>query len=165
MRHNCAGRKLSRDSSHRKALMRNMVTSLLEHERIETTSAKAKELRIEADRMITLGKQGDLHARRQALAVIQDKKVVYKLFGEIKDRYLERNGGYTKITKLRFRVGDGAPVSVIELVGRSEDKKAKKKKSKTQQAMDKVKGMMPGQGKKEEESDKKSRQRIIMPAV
>jgi large subunit ribosomal protein L17 len=153
MRHNCAGRKLSRNSSHRKALMRNMVTSLLEHERIETTSAKAKELRIEADRMITLGKQGDLHARRQALAVIQDKKVVYKLFGEIKDRYLERNGGYTKITKLRFRVGDGALVSVIELVGRSEEKKAKKKKSKTQQAMAKVKEMMPGQGKKEEAAE------------
>lgn len=155
MRHNCAGRQLSRDSSHRKALMRNMVTSLLEHERIETTSAKAKELRIEADRMITLAKKGDLHARRQALSVIQDKKVVYKLFGEIKDRYLERNGGYTKITKLRFRVGDGALVSVIELVGSAEKQKAKKKKSKTQQAMDKVKEMMPGQGKKEEGADKK----------
>ena len=86
MRHNCTGRKLSRTSSHRKALMRNMVTSLLEHERIETTLAKAKELRIEADHMITLAKKGDLHARRQALAYIQDKDVVYKLFGEIKDR-------------------------------------------------------------------------------
>jgi len=148
MRHNCAGRKLSRDTSHRKAMMRNMVTSLLEHERIETTLAKAKELRIEADRMITLAKQGDLHARRQALAFIQDKDVVHKLFAEIKDRFLERNGGYTTITKLRYRKGDGAPVSVIELVGRVETKKAKKK-SKAQQAMDKVKGMIPGQGKKE----------------
>jgi large subunit ribosomal protein L17 len=155
MRHNCAGRKLSRDTSHRKAMMRNMVTSLLEHERIETTLAKAKELRMEADRMITLAKQGDLHARRQALAFIQNKDVVYKLFAEIKDRYLERNGGYTTITKLRYRKGDGAPVSVIELVGRAESTKSKKKKSKTQQAMDKVKGMIPGQGKKEGAEKKK----------
>ena len=147
MRHNCAGRKLSRTTSHRKALMRNMVTSLIEHERIETTLAKAKELRIEADRMITLAKKGYLHARRQALAYIQDKQMVYKLFAEIKDRYLERNGGYTKITKLRYRKGDGAPVSVIELVGRPEAK-TKKKKSKAGEALDKVKGMMPG--KKEE---------------
>jgi large subunit ribosomal protein L17 len=156
MRHNCAGRKLSRDTSHRKALLRNMVTSLIEHERIETTVAKAKELRIEADRMITLAKHGDLHARRQALAFIQDKKVVHKLFAEIKDRFLERNGGYTKITKLRYRKGDGAPVSVIELVGRVEEKKVKKKKSKTKEAMKKVKGMIPGQGKKEETADKKA---------
>jgi large subunit ribosomal protein L17 len=155
MRHNCAGRKLSRDTSHRKALMRNMVTSLLEHERIETTLAKAKELRIEADRMITLAKKGDLHARRQALAFIQDKNIVHKLFAEIKDRYLERNGGYTTITKLRYRKGDGAPVSVIELVGRPEEKKVKKKKSKAQEAMDKVKGMMPGQGKKDKIEEKK----------
>jgi large subunit ribosomal protein L17 len=156
MRHNCTGRKLSRTTSHRKAMMRNMVTSLLEHERIETTLAKAKELRIEADRMITLAKQGDLHARRQALAVIQDKKVVYKLFGEIKDRFLERNGGYTQITKLRYRKGDAAPVSVIELIGHSEEKKTKKKKTKAQKAMDKVKGMMPGQGKKEEATETKA---------
>jgi large subunit ribosomal protein L17 len=153
MRHNCAGRQLSRDASHRKALMRNMITSLLEHERIETTLAKAKELRIEADRMITLAKQGDLHARRQALSYIQDKQIVHKLFAEIKDRFLERNGGYTKITKLRYRKGDGAPVSVIELLGRPEVKKTKKKKSKAGEALDKVKGMMPGQGKKEEASE------------
>ena len=149
MRHNCAGRKLSRTTSHRQALMRNLVTSLLEHERIETTLAKAKELRGEADRMITLAKKGDLHARRQALAFIQDKQVVYKLFAEIKDRYLDRNGGYTKITKLRYRKGDAAPISVIELVGRVEAKGTSKKKSKTQKAMAKVKGLMPGQAKKE----------------
>jgi large subunit ribosomal protein L17 len=129
--------------------MRNLVTSLLEHERIETTLAKAKELRTEADRMITLAKKGDLHARRQALAFIQDKQVVYKLFAEIKDRYLDRNGGYTKITKLRYRRGDAAPISVIELVGRVEAKGTSKKKSKTQKAMAKVKGLMPGQAKKE----------------
>lgn len=129
--------------------MRNLVTSLFEHERIETTLAKAKELRSEADRMITLAKKGDLHARRMALAFIQDKQVVYKLFEEIKDRYLDRNGGYTKITKLRYRKGDAAPISVIELVGRVETKGVSKKKSKTQKAMDKVKGLMPGQSKKE----------------
>jgi large subunit ribosomal protein L17 len=103
--------------------------------------------------MITLAKQGDLHARRQALAYIQDKQMVHKLFAEIKNRFLERNGGYTKITKLRYRQGDGAPVSVIELLGRPEAKKIKKKKSKAGEALDKVKGMMPGQGKKEETNE------------
>jgi large subunit ribosomal protein L17 len=160
MRHNCAGRKLSRTSSHRTAMLRNMVTSLLEHERIETTTAKAKELRIEADRMITLAKKGDLHARRQALAFIRDKKVVHKLFEEIKERYLERNGGYTKITKLRYRRGDAAPVSVIELVGHSEIRRIKKKKSRTREAMQKMKGLMPGQGKKEEAEDQKSEDQL-----
>jgi large subunit ribosomal protein L17 len=149
MRHNCAGRKLSRTTSHRQSLLRNLVTSLFEHERIETTLAKAKELRSEAERMITLAKKGDLHARRQALAYIQDKQVVYKLFDEIKDRYLDRNGGYTKIAKLRYRKGDAAPLSVIELVGRIEAQGTKKKKSKAQKAMDKVKGLMPGQAKKD----------------
>ena len=141
MRHNCAGRKLGRTSSHRLAMMRNMVTSLLDHERLETTSAKAKELRLEAEKMITLAKKGDLHARRQALGYIQDKDVVHKLFDEIKNRYLDRNGGYTKISKLRYRHGDAAPISVIELVGRVE-KEPKKKKGKAQEAMDKVKGLI-----------------------
>lgn len=142
MRHNCAGRRLSRTTSHRLAMMRNMVTSLLEHERIETTLAKAKELRMEAEKMITLAKKGDLHARRQALAFIRDKDVVHKLFGEIKDRYLDRNGGYTKISKLRYRRGDAAPISVIELIGRKVETKTKKKKGKAQEAMDKVKGLI-----------------------
>ena len=134
-------------------MMRNMVTSLIEHERIETTSAKAKELRIEAEKMITLAKKGDLHARRQALAYIQDKDVVHKLFAEIKNRYLERNGGYTKITKLRYRKGDGAPISVIELVGRVE-KQPKKKKGKAQEAMDKVKGLISKDKEPKEEAVK-----------
>ncbi|MBI5585717.1 MAG: 50S ribosomal protein L17 [Deltaproteobacteria bacterium] len=142
MRHNCSGRRLSRTSSHRLALMRNMVTSLFEHERIETTEAKAKELRMEAEKMITLAKKGDLHARRQALAFIRDKDVVHKLFGEIKDRYLDRNGGYTKIAKLRYRHGDAALISVIELIGRKEEDKTKKKKGKAQEAMEKVKGLI-----------------------
>ena len=153
MRHNCAGRKLGRTSSHRLAMMRNMVTSLIEHERLETTSAKAKELRLEAEKMITLAKKGDLHARRQALAFIRDKDVVYKLFEEIKNRYLDRNGGYTKISKLRYRRGDAAPISVIELVGRVE-KQAKKKKGKAQEALDKVKGLISKDKEPKEEAVK-----------
>ena len=116
MRHQKSGRKLNRTSSHRKALFRNMVTSLLDHERIRTTDAKAKELRGLADRMITLGKRGDLHARRQALSVIRDKEVTAKLFGELADRYRDRPGGYTRVIKLGRRAGDAAPQSMIELV-------------------------------------------------
>jgi large subunit ribosomal protein L17 len=116
MRHRKAGRKLNRSSAHRKALLRNMVTSLLDHERIETTDAKAKELRGLADRMITLGKRGDLHARRQALSVIRSKDVTAKLFDELAQRFRDRPGGYTRVIKVGTRVGDAAPVSIIELV-------------------------------------------------
>jgi len=118
MRHRKSGRRLGRNSSHRKALFRNMVTSLMDHELIQTTDAKAKELRGIADRMITLGKRGDLHARRQAEAVIKDKAVTLKVFGELAERYRERPGGYTRIIKVGNRVGDAAPVSIIELVDR-----------------------------------------------
>jgi large subunit ribosomal protein L17 len=118
MRHRTGGRKLNRNSSHRKALFRNMVTSLLEHERITTTDAKAKELRGITDRMITLGKRGDLHARRQALSVIRSKEVTAKVFDELADRYRDRPGGYTRVIKLGHRHGDAAPVSIIELVDR-----------------------------------------------
>jgi len=116
MRHGKAGRRLGRTTPHRKAMMRNMVTSLLEHERIVTTAPKAKELRKLADRMITLAKRGDLHARRQALSVIRDKKVVDKLFSQLKDDYMDRNGGYTRIIHTGNRVGDAAPMAIIELV-------------------------------------------------
>ena len=116
MRHRKAGRKLGRSSSHRQALLRNMVTSLLDHERIQTTDAKAKELRRFAERMITLGKRGDLHARRQALRVIRSKEVTAKLFDELADRYRERPGGYTRVMKLGQRQGDAAPMSLIELL-------------------------------------------------
>ena len=119
MRYRKAGRKLGRNAAHRKALFRNMVTSLLEHEQIKTTDAKAKELRGVAERMITLAKRGDLHARRQALSVIQSKDVTAKLFGELAERYRERPGGYTRVIKLGHRHGDAAPVSIIELVDRS----------------------------------------------
>jgi len=128
MRHRKAGTTLGRNSSHRKAMLRNMVTSLFEHEKITTTDARAKELRKIADRMVTLGKRGDLHARRQALEVLQDKKVVAKLFERIAPRYAERPGGYTRIIKLGVRTGDNAAVSIIELV--EEEFKAKPKKVK-----------------------------------
>ena len=118
MRHRKSGRKLGRSTSHRRALFRNMVTSLLEHERIETTDAKAKDLRRIADRMITLGKRGDLHARRMALRTIQSKGVTEKVFGDLAERFRDRAGGYTRIMKVRTRVGDAAPMSIIELVDR-----------------------------------------------
>ncbi len=116
MRHLKAGRKLNRSPSHRSALMRNLVTSLLHHERIETTDAKAKELRRWADRMIGLGKQGSLHARRRALGFIRDKSVVRKIFDTLAARFKNRPGGYTRIVKLGWRRGDHAPVSVVELM-------------------------------------------------
>lgn len=116
MRHRRSGRKLGRTTSHRDAMLRNMVTSLLKYEKITTTDAKAKELRRVAEKMVTLGKRGDLHARRQALAFVRDRKMVGKLFDEISPRYRERNGGYTRIIKIGYRVGDNAPLSMIEFV-------------------------------------------------
>lgn len=116
MRHNKAGRRLGRTTSHRIAMFRNMVTSFLTHERIVTTDAKAKELRPIAEKLITLGKQGDLHSVRQAASYIRDKKTVTKLFSVIAPRYKERAGGYTRIVKLGIRPGDTAQLSVIELV-------------------------------------------------
>ena len=135
MRHGKSGRKLNRSSSHRLAMFRNMVTSLLDHERIYTTHAKAKELRRWADWMITLGKRGDLHARRQALQVIRDKSVVHKLFTDLAQRYQARSGGYTRTVKVGFRVGDGAPLSLIELMT-GETVKKKKKKRKPRKAVE-----------------------------
>ena len=123
MRHLKSGRKLNRTSSHRWALMRNMVTALLRDEKIRTTDPKAKELRRWADRVITLGKQGTLHARRQVLAIVQDKAVARKLFDTIAPRFKERPGGYTRIIKIGWRRGDAAPVSLIELVGTSDGTK------------------------------------------
>jgi large subunit ribosomal protein L17 len=121
MRHRKSGSHLGRTPSHRKAMYRNMVTSLLEVERIETTDAKAKQIRILADRMITLGKRGDLHARRQALSVIRSKDVTAKVFSELAERFKERPGGYTRIMKLGHRPGDAAPMSIIELVDNGRD--------------------------------------------
>jgi large subunit ribosomal protein L17 len=116
MAHQIDGRKLGRPTDHRLALFRNQVTELLRHEKIVTTEAKAKEVRGLAEKMITLGKRGDLNARRQALGFIYDKKVVRKLFGELAQRYANRTGGYTRIIKLGHRQGDGARLVQLELV-------------------------------------------------
>lgn len=116
MRHRVAGRKLSRDTGHRLALYRNLVTDLLRYEKIVTTEAKAKEARSLAENMITLGKEGSLHARRQALSFVSDKKVVKKVFGELAPRYANREGGYTRLVRLGARPGDGAPMVQLELV-------------------------------------------------
>ena len=115
MRHKIAGKRLGRTTSHRMAMFRNMVTSLFEHERIVTTVEKAKEVRPIAEKMITLGKRGDLHARRQALSFIRSKDVVDKLFGEIKDKFADRKGGYTRILKTGIRKGDAASMAIIEI--------------------------------------------------
>ena len=128
MRHNNAGRRLGRKTSHREAMFRNMVTSLLTHEKITTTDAKAKEIRSFTEKMITLGKRGDLHAMRQAAAFIREKSVVTKLFASIAPRYKDRPGGYTRIIKLGIRQGDTAPISIIELV--EEEFKPKEPKQK-----------------------------------
>ncbi|HNP59448.1 MAG TPA: 50S ribosomal protein L17 [Nitrospirales bacterium] len=121
MRHRKRGRQLGRNSKHRLALFRNLVTSLMEHERIETTEAKAKELRGITDRLITLGKQGTLQARRGALRVLRTKQTVQKLFDDVAKRFPERNGGYTRIIKTRQRPGDAAKLVAIELVEKTNE--------------------------------------------
>jgi large subunit ribosomal protein L17 len=126
MRHRKAGRKLGRNSSHRRAVLRNMVTSLFRYEEISTTLAKAKTLQPIADKMITLAKRGDLHARRQALSYMMDKDIAHKLFDELKDRLSERQGGYSRILKAGNRNGDNAPMAIIQLLLVSDGKKSKK---------------------------------------
>jgi len=118
MRHHNSGRKLNRTHSHRRALFRNMADALIKHEQIVTTLPKAKELRPVVDKLITLGKRGDLHARRLAASRMNDEAMVKKLFDVLGPRYAERNGGYTRVLKAGFRYGDSAPMAVIELVDR-----------------------------------------------
>lgn len=132
MRHCKAGLKLNRTSSHRNAMFRNMVTSLFKFDRIQTTDIKARELRRWADHLITLAKRGDLHARRQAMSILREPGVVYRLFEQAKERYGDRAGGYTRIVKIGSRPGDAAPVSLIELIGaeKYKGKPAAKKKEK-----------------------------------
>lgn len=139
-------------------MFRNMVTSFLQHERITTTDAKAKELRVIAEKMITLGKKGDLHAMRQAASFIRDKKVVTKLFSTIAPRYKERPGGYTRIIKLGIRPGDNAPVSVIELVEESFEPKKKVAPAKVEQQPTPVKVEAAEQPAAETESVEQSDQ-------
>jgi large subunit ribosomal protein L17 len=132
MRHQKTGRKLGRNSSHRLAMFRNMVTSLFTHQQLVTTDAKAKEVRGLAEKMITLAKRGDLHARRQALAYMMDKKITHKLFDELQEKYHDRQGGYTRIIKKGIRKGDNAPISIIELVHSDKEIKKEKTKAKTE---------------------------------
>lgn len=123
MRHGKTGRKLNRESSHRKAMFANMAASLIVHEQIVTTLPKAKELKPIVDRLVTLGKRGDLHARRLAVARIRDEEAVNKLFATLAPRYDSRPGGYTRVLKAGFRYGDSAPMAVIELVDRDPEAK------------------------------------------
>ena len=125
MRHAKSGRKLNRTASHRKAMFANMAVALIKHEQIKTTLPKAKDLRGVVDRLITLGKRGDLHARRQALSVLRDSTIAAKLFKELAERYKDRPGGYTRVIKAGFRYGDTAPMAVIELVERNPDAKGR----------------------------------------
>ncbi len=118
MRHGMSGRKLNRTSQARKALFISLSNALFKHEQIKTTLPKAKDLRPVAERLITLGKRGDLHARRQAFAYLRDEKIVAKLFSTLAERYKERQGGYTRVLKAGFRYGDAAPMAIIELVDR-----------------------------------------------
>ena len=126
MRHLNQGRKLNRTSAHRKALFRNLVLALVKHERIKTTDAKAKELRRYADRMVTLGKRGDLAARRLAFSFMQSRDAVKRLFDEIAPRFKERGGGYTRVVKFGFRRGDAAQLSIVEFSDHSEQATARK---------------------------------------
>ena len=128
MRHGISGRKLNRTSSHRKAMFSNMAGSLIIHEQIKTTLPKAKDLRPIVERLITLGKKGGLHSRRQALSMIQDQETIYKIFTTLAERYSSRSGGYTRIMKAGFRYGDLAPMAYIELVERDEAEKGKEDK-------------------------------------
>ena len=116
MRHNVSGRRFDRPTGHRVLMYRNLVTDVLKHEKITTTEAKAKEIRSMAEKMITLGKSGSLHCRRQAMSFVLDEKVVEKLFSELAQRYAARSGGYTRLVKVGMRMGDGAPMVQLELV-------------------------------------------------
>ena len=132
MRHRKQGRKLNRTASHRKAMFANMATSVIEHEQIVTTLPKAKEIRRVVDKLITLGKRGDLHARRQAISKIGDVEQVKKLFEVLGPRYQERNGGYTRVLKAGHRFGDNAPMAVVELVDRDRDAKGKEDRARVE---------------------------------
>ncbi len=162
MRHRKSRLKLNRTSSHRKAMFRNMVTSLFKHERIRTTDVKAKELRRWADNLITLAKRGDLHARRQALSIVREKNVVYKLFEEASEKYGAVSGGYTRIVKLGRRPGDAAPISMVELISKEKSKK-KKKTTKKKKIKDTVeeKQVVEKKEEKVEKEEEKAEEKMI----
>lgn len=148
MRHRVKGRALGRTSSHRRAMLRNMVTSLLDNERIETTLEKAKEARSMAEKIITLGKRQDLHARRLALRILRRKDVVAKVFSELAERFKDRPGGYTRITRLGPRAGDGANMSILELLPATAEKAPGAKKTRRLRKPKDVKEGEPAKGKK-----------------
>lgn len=172
MRHLKAGRKLGRTSAHRKALFRNLVTALIVRERIQTTLAKAKELRSKAEKTITLGKKGTLHARRLAFRTVQEKEALQKLFGPIAERFAARNGGYTRIIKIGNRKGDDAPMAFIELVEadtvKEKPKQAKAKKEAPKAAAKKTAAKKESAGKAEtgkaEKSSEKKKEAEKSPA-
>lgn len=160
MRHRVAGRKLSRHTQHRELMFRNMLVSLLQHERIKTTLAKGKELRSWADRIISLGKQGTLHARRRAFALLRNEGIVKKLFDEIAPKLKNREGGYTRVFKLGWRQGDGAPLSLVELVTFSHpEEKKKSTMTKAKEVLEKVTPRKKGKGEKKEKEKEKEKER------
>jgi large subunit ribosomal protein L17 len=163
MRHRKAGLKLSRSTAHLNSMFRNLVTSLLKHDRIRTTDTKAKELRRWADHLVTLAKRGDLHARRQALAIVQEPAVVHKLFEKAAERFGKNAGGYTRTTKVGFRPGDNAPMTLVELIGLEEEgKKKKKPKKKAASAPARKKAKAAGdavEGKTADEKPKRARRK------
>jgi large subunit ribosomal protein L17 len=158
MRHRVAGRKLSRTTQHRELMFRNMLVSLLQHERIKTTLAKGKELRSWADRTISLGKQGTLHARRRAFDLLRDKGIVKKLFDEIAPKFKDRDGGYTRVYRLGWRQGDGAPLSLVELVTYAAPQEKKKTTmTKAKEVLEKVTPKKREKGKEKEKEKKEKK--------
>jgi large subunit ribosomal protein L17 len=163
MRHRVAGRKLSRTTQHRELMFRNMVVSLLQHERIKTTLAKGKELRSWADKIITLGKKGSLHARRQAFALLRNEGIVKKLFDEIAPKLKDREGGYTRIYKMGWRHGDGAPLSLVELVTFSSPTEKKSTVKKAKEVLEKVTPKKKGKEEKKEKGKGKPKEKKEKP--
>ncbi len=157
MRHRVAGRKLSRHSQHRELMFRNMLVSLLQHERIQTTLAKGKELRSWADKIVSLGKQGTLHARRRAFALLRNEGIVKKLFDDIAPKLKDREGGYTRIYKMGWRQGDGAPLSLVELVTFSHPEE--KKKSTLKKAKEVLEKVTPKKKEKGKEKEKEKKEK------
>ena len=164
MRHRTAGKQLSRNSSHRRAMFRNLVTSLLKYEKVITTDIKAKSVRPIVEKMITLAKRGDLHARRQALSFLQEKQVAHRLFEEIAKRFADRQGGYVRIIKFGYRKGDGATLSILQLLQQDEKgagsakakKKAKKKTATATVSVKKAKTSKTAEKKKEDKPSEDS---------
>lgn len=159
MRHGKGFRKLNRTAAHRRAMLRNMVTSLIEHEQLTTTDAKAKELRKVFEKMVTLAKDGSLHARRQALSYVRSKQMVHKLFSELAERYVDRSGGYVQIVKVGPRKGDAASMSVVQLVAgevKKPSRRARKRKAAAQaEAADQAAPAQVEEAPKAEAEDKK----------